>query len=73
MSDNAGCSNALALVNFMKEHGTTWKRVVAYTPMSNGKAEQVVGTLKKVVGRLVKGTQGRWSEKYDAAVAGYRK
>lgn len=73
VSDNAGCFTAHNLVKFMDVHGTKWKPVAAYAPMSNGKAERMVGTIKKDIGRLVEREPTKWAEKCEGAVAGYRK
>lgn len=50
VTDTAGCFTTVGLDLFMNEHGTTWKLVAAYAPMSNGKAELMAGTIKKAVG-----------------------
>lgn len=46
VSDNEGCFTAVCLDGFMKEHGIRWTAVASYAPMSNGKAERMVGTIK---------------------------
>lgn len=47
ISDNATCFNARILEDFMEDHSTEWRTVLAYASMSNGKAEQMVGTMEK--------------------------
>lgn len=50
----ASCFTAQALPYFMRYHGTEWHTVLAYAPMSNGKTERIVGTMKCSIGRFVK-------------------
>lgn len=71
VSNNASCFTATGLVDFMKSNGTEWKTVGAYAPMSNGKAEIMVGIIKKAIGILVNGEPAQWSSKYISAVAIY--
>lgn len=71
--DNASCFTAVNLVDYMKASGIEWKTVAAYAPMSNGRAERMVGTIKKAVGRLVEGKSRKWANMYEKAVAGYRR
>lgn len=49
ISDNATCFTTKKLQKFMKVNGTTWKTVLEYAPISNGRAERMVGTLKSAV------------------------
>ena len=58
-------------VLFMAHCGISWKTVAAYAPVSNGKAERMVGTIKKATGRLAKNRKD-WHKHYMAAVRGYR-
>ena len=53
VSDNATCFTATGIQPLMREYGITWKTVMAYAPMSNGKAERMVGTLKHGMARIV--------------------
>lgn len=73
VGDNAGCFTAVCLARFMKERGIMWKVLAAYAPMSNGKAERTVGTMKKAVGGFVEGDPRKWAEKWEAVVARYRR
>lgn len=54
ISDNASCFSAMVVKKFVKNQGITWKSVLAYVPMSNGRAERMMGTLKKSIGRIFK-------------------
>lgn len=47
ISDNAACFTAAALENLMKKQWVECKTVLAYAPMSNGRAERMIGTLKR--------------------------
>lgn len=53
ISDNATCFTAKVLQDFMSKQGIRWHTVLAYAPMSNGKAERMVGTIKRSIGRIV--------------------
>ena len=52
-SDNATCFTASAVYSFMAQHGITWRTVLAYATMSNGRAERMVGTLKAAARKTV--------------------
>ena len=73
VSDNATCFTATSLVAFMKNIGTRWKTVAAYAPMSNGRAERMVGTIKRSVGKMVYRERHTWDEKLPHALYGYRR
>ena len=73
VSDNASCFTSKALAEFMVENSIKWKTVLAYAPMSNGRAERMVGTLKSCIGRLCEGNPADWMRKVDQAVYGYRR
>ena len=49
VSDSATCFTASAVYSSMAHHGITWCTVLTYAPMSNGRAERMVGTLKPAV------------------------
>lgn len=51
ISENASCFPTMAVNNFVKNHGINWKMVLAYVPISNGRAERMVGSLNKSNGR----------------------
>lgn len=57
VSDNTMCFTVRSLRGFMESHGTEWRTVLAYAPMSNRKAKRIVGTIKRAVRRLVSGTR----------------
>lgn len=73
LSDNADCFTARSLVAFMKKMAVKWKPVAAYAPMSNGKPERMVGTIKKATGRLVLDNPQYWHKHCNKAVHGYRR
>ncbi len=73
ISDNATCFSAKSLLNFMNEHGTEWKTVMAYAPVSNGKAERMVGTIKRSITKTVLKSKQEWDEAIDQVVYGYRR
>lgn len=53
VSDNAFCISARALQDYMECSGTILTKVLAYAPMSDGRAEKMVGTINYRVGNLV--------------------
>lgn len=54
MSDNSSCFLAMEWKKFVEENGITWKTVLLYASMSNGKEERIVEMLKKSIGRMLK-------------------
>jgi len=73
VSDNASCFTSKSLAEFMKRNDISWKTVLAYAPMSNGRAERMVGTLKSCIGRLCESQPRNWMKKLSQAVYGYRR
>lgn len=51
--DNASCLTAKYIESYMRNNGITWRRALAYAPMSNGRADQIVGTLKRSIKKIV--------------------
>lgn len=64
ISDNAMCFTAKILKNYLNEHGITWRTVLSYAPMSNGRAERMVRTIKHGLRRVLHNSGKEW----DAAV-----
>lgn len=56
----------------MDASATTWKTVLEYSPMSNGRAGRMVGTLKAAVKKLVLASVGQWDTCLSKSVFGYR-
>lgn len=73
ISDNAKCFTAPMLSDFMKKHGVEWRTVLAYAPMSNGRAERMVGTIKRSIGRLINDGGISWDQAVVKTVFGYRR
>lgn len=73
ISDNATCFTAKSLVKFTRDNGIEWKKVLAYAPMSNGRAERMVGTLKKAVRKMVLGQGLYWEKSLPKVFFGYRR
>ena len=73
VSDNATCFTASAVSSFMAQNGTTWRTVLPYSPMSNGIAEKMVGTLKASVCKTVLETGKKWDKALTQVVYGYRR
>ena len=73
ISENGCCFTAEVLASYMRETGTTWKTILAYAPMSNGRAERMVGTLKKAVLKKTLFSHMEWDVALSQVVAGYRR
>lgn len=50
-----------------------WRTVLAYAPMSNGKAERMVGTIKRSVKKMLLGTDTTWPKVLQSVLYGYRR
>lgn len=57
----------------MSDHENEWKPMFSYAAMSNGRAERMLGMIKKSVGRLVVGSERGWEEELSRAIYGYRR
>ena len=76
VSDNATCFTASVLESFMARNGITWKTVLAYAPMSNGRAERMIGTLKKAIRKVLLGSAPsavNWDAALHRVLYGYRR
>lgn len=76
VSDNATCFSAATLKNFIRNHDISWKPVLAYAPMSNGKAERMVGTLKRAIRKTLLGNGApgaEWEQELNQVLYGYRR
>lgn len=73
VSDNAGCFTSLLMTEFCRERGIKWKPVLAYAPMSNGRAERMVKTIKEAVSKLVSDQPLEWDELAGQVAYGYRR
>ena len=56
----------------MEEMNIDWKTVLAYAPMSNGRAERMVGTVKRGVSKTVLSSGEEWDSALWKVVYGYR-
>ena len=73
ISDNATCFAADATREFLAHHGIKWRPVLAYAPMSNGRAERMVGTIKRSLGKTAYRNRKKWDEEVPFVVYGYRR
>lgn len=55
----------------MHGHGIDSKFLLAYAYMSNGRAERMVGTIKKSLDRLAEGNERDWEEDLSKEIYGY--
>ena len=72
-SEIATCFTASAVSSFMAQHDITWPTVLAYAPMSNGRSEGMVGTLKPAVRNTVLETSMEWDKALIQVLYGYRR
>lgn len=56
VSNNGSFFTAGMFDTFLREQGTLWWTVLAYTPMSSGRAGRIVGTMKRSIGKVVNET-----------------
>lgn len=73
LGDNAACFQAKLLLDFIKSHESKLKMVPSYAPMYNGKAERMVGTMKRTVARLVQISDLEWNDIVNKVVFKYRR
>ena len=73
VSDNATCFTASDVSSFMAQHGITWRTFLAYAPMSNGREERMVGTLKAAVRKTVLEMGMEWDKALTQDLYGYRR
>lgn len=71
VSDNAACLSARILENYIMGHVTKLQTLLAYAPMSSGRAERMVGITKHFICRLVNCCAGEWDSVAGKAVFGY--
>ena len=71
VSDNTTCFTASAVSSFMVQHGINRRTVLAYAPMSNGRAERMVGTVKTAVRKTVLETGMEWDKALIQILYGY--
>ena len=74
-SGNANAFTATALVEFLAKRNIGWRAVLAYAPMSNGKAERMVGTIKRAISKTLQGKgspASEWEEILNRVLYGYR-
>lgn len=60
VSDNASCFTDKVVKEIMKSHSVVCISLIVYAPMSNGRAENMVGTLKKLIEKLMVVGNGNW-------------
>ncbi len=73
ISDNAMCFKAQSVASFMSRYGISWKPTLSYAPMSNGRAERMVGTIKKAIKKVVLTEGGEWDAVLPGVLYAYRR
>lgn len=71
ITDNGACFTAQVLQSFMRQCGTSWRTVLAYAPMSNGRAERMIRTLKHGIRRVLANGSIDRDEAVHKVVFGY--
>lgn len=56
------CFTVSMLLDTMEQYILWWKRVLAYAPTSNGRAERFFGTVKKAAAKMVTSESLTWDE-----------
>lgn len=62
ISDNATCFTSGTLVDFLKMNSISWGTILAYAPMSNGRAEHMGLTVKSTIKKMVIGHGDSWED-----------
>lgn len=73
ISDNGRCFTARRVQAFMEEKNIQWRKVLEYAPMSNGRAERMVGSIKKALAESVYPNGQPWTKYLPSVVFGYRR
>lgn len=73
VSDNAQCFTAAVMTEFNQQQGIERKTVLAYAPMSNGRAERMVKNIKAGIKKLALDGGIDWDEDVRKVVYGYRR
>lgn len=53
---------AKAVQNYLEDMGISWKPVLAYAPMSNGRGYRMVGIIKHSITKIISGTNQEWDQ-----------
>ena len=73
VSDNAKAFTAPIMQDLMETYGTKWRTVGEYAPMSNGRAERMVGTIKRAIAQTVLTEERPWTTTFGDVLYGYRR
>ncbi len=58
----------------MKDHGIKYQSIMAYSPMTNGKVERMVGTVKRSLKKMVLFNRDReWNTLHQNVLYGYHR
>lgn len=71
--DNNTCFTSEALIDFMEKNGIKWKKVLAYAPISNERAERTVGTIKSAIKKTVLPKGSAWEDVIATVLYMYRR
>lgn len=69
--ENSTCFTARAVEDVMTRWGTLLKTVISYAPKSNGRAERMVGTIKRNLKKMVTWGGRDWEEALPRVLFGY--
>lgn len=73
ISDNGTSFTSGAVQTYARKMGINWKTTLAYAPMSNGRAERMVGTLKNGIKKTINGKSVQWDKALEKVLFGYRR
>lgn len=62
MSDKAQCFTTVLMKELTAQQEIDWKTMLAYEPMSNGRAERMVQNVKASVGKISRDHEEYWDE-----------
>lgn len=57
----------------MKQDVIEWKLFLTYAPVSNGRAERMIGTLKNAVAKMVRSADLSLYSSLSSTLSGYRR
>ena len=73
VSDNAKAFTAPVMEDLMNAYGCRWRTVAEYAPMSNGRAERMVGTIKRGIAKTIFSEKKPWTSTIEDVLFGYRR
>lgn len=72
VTDNGPAFKATAFGDFLRENSVMWRPLSAYAPEANGRAERMVGTMKRAIAKVAWSSKSDWDDKISRIVSFYR-